>query len=206
MMLVIPENFWVEVALFSTWEMLGLRCENVSSWLYCSLQVGLELDYKASEPGPGACSRSRLSALVPPCWNRFVSLVLAIGSFYHHYRAFCFKLRCSLEASLLLLYRFLFWSSDLRCQHFPFLLCLAGAPKPCPASPPPACPMQQVQIAALFMASQSGGLLPSFRWGLHVKAFAYFLAPGFIFLFKSGFLVMLWGDGKYPVSLPGQAL
>lgn len=206
MTLVIPENFWVDVALFSAREMLGLRCENVSSWLCCRIQVGLGPDYKAPEPSPGACSQSRLSAVTPPCRHRFVSLGLVIGPFCRHYPSLCFKLRYSLEASLLLLYQFLFWSSDFRCQHFPFLLCLDRAPKPCWASPSPACPMQQVQIATLFMASQSGVLLPSFCWGLHVKAFAAALAPGFIFLFRSEFLVMLWGDGKYPVLVSGQEL
>lgn len=206
MMLVIPENFWMEVASFSAWEMLGLRCENDSSWLCCRLQVGLGLDFKAPEPRLGACGQSRLSALAPPCCNRFVSLVVAMGPFCRHCPSLCIELHYSLGASLLLLYQFLFWSSDLSCQHFPVLLRLGGAPKPCRASPSPAGPMQQGQITALFMASQSGGLPPSFLWGLRVKAFASSLAPGSVFPFRSGFLVMLWGDEKYLLLLPGQAL
>lgn len=49
MTLISPESFWEEVALFSTWEMLGLSCEHVLSWLLRRLRVGLGWGDRASE-------------------------------------------------------------------------------------------------------------------------------------------------------------
>lgn len=50
MTLIIPESFWEEVAFFTTWEMLGLSCEHVFSWILHRWHVVLGWGYKASEP------------------------------------------------------------------------------------------------------------------------------------------------------------
>lgn len=69
--LIIPENFWEEMAVFSIWKTLGPRCGNVSSWLYYRLQVELRLDYKASEPGSRGVQPGHGSAP----WHSILALI-----------------------------------------------------------------------------------------------------------------------------------
>lgn len=122
-------------------------------------------------PVQGHTARAQLSALAfhPHC-NQFVSLVLVIGSFHLYYPSFGFMLHYSLEPLLLLLYHFtnsycasVIWSSDLKCQPFPFLLSLDWASLPRQASPSLAhFYVKHSDLTSLLRASQSEELLSFF--------------------------------------------